>query len=188
VNAKTITEYFMMHQTFLSVRSWAIYALLLIALVSCITAPTPVAQDTAATVNVVQEANLRQTTQLAILAVEESSGNYSLVAQLDDPAVITAAVDALDQALPLVPAVRCIDQYRLRFTLADGAVHEFGYRCQGGESFLQGGPGFLQGHAVQPPETLWEVLRAHLGTGFLVQEKSGFSLVPTPHPALRALL
>ncbi len=100
-----------------------------------------------------------------MLALHQAGqGDYSPVATLIDPAVITTIVTALDQPLPLMAAIRCIDQYRLRFTLADGVVHEFGYRCEGGESFLQGGPGFLQGHAVQPPPILWETVRPFVET------------------------
>jgi hypothetical protein len=147
-----------MNNTYRPIYSWSVSVFLLVVLVGC-RLPTPVASPTAAaTVNIAQEANLHTTHKVEILALDAAKqGDYTLVTTLDDQATIEAIVTALDQALPLLPAVRCIDQYRLRFTLADGVVHEFGYQCQGGESFLQGGPGFLQGHAVQPP-TLDEAL------------------------------
>jgi len=137
--------------------------MLVLTLVSCSLVRPDVAQESAATVNIVQQANLRQTSRLEILALTAASnGDYTLVAQVDDPALISEIVTTLDQDLPLLPALRCIDHYRLRFTLTDGVVHEFGYLCQDDHAYLQGGPGFLQGHAVEPPATLLEIVRGQV--------------------------
>ena len=154
----------MMKRLFLAIHKWgmmlALVMALALALVSCIVPPPNSAQEPVDSVNIAQQANLHQTSKLEILALTANSiGDYTLVAQVDDPALITKIVTTLDQGLPLLPALRCIDHYRLRFILADGIIHEFGYLCQDDHAYLQGGPGFLEGHAVEPPSTLLEIVR-----------------------------
>jgi len=153
-----------MKRLFLSIGNGGIVLALVIALVGCIVPPQPDAtQETAAQVNIAQQANLHQTRTLEILALSaDSIGDYTLVAQVDDPALITKIVTTLDQDLPLMPALRCIDQYRLRFILADDVIQEFGYLCQDDHAYLQGGPGFLQGQAVEPPSALLEIVRGQI--------------------------
>ena len=143
----------------LSICNWVV----MLAVVSCIVPPPNGVQESADSVNIAQQANLHQTSKLEILALTAASnGDYTLVAQVDDPALITKIVTTLDQDLPLLPALRCIDHYRLRFILTDGVVQEFGYLCQDDHAYLQSGPGFLQGHAVEPPATLLEIVRGQV--------------------------
>lgn len=116
-----------------------------------------------ASVNVAAMAGLADTEKIEISQLAGSpDAGYELAATITDPTVIAAIVDALDTSLTLGPRVQCVDQYKLRFYLADDTTYEFGYFCEPDGSFLHGDPPFLQGHDVQPPERFHQLIQEQI--------------------------
>lgn len=116
-------------------------------------------------INVVQVADLAQTTQLEIAElVTEPQMDYVHRLTITDASSIHQLTTALDRDLPLGPRARCLGQFRLRFYLATGQVQEFEYYCEGGVSFLRGGQTFWRGQQVEPPAEFDQLIQHLLTT------------------------
>ena len=132
----------------------------------CVAMPAPgsatTTDSTAATINLAQAAQLTTTTQLTIRVYDEAAGDYRAAPPITDPDTIAAVVHALDQPLPLQPALFCTAAYELIFQRADGTTVLFSAGCTGeGEHFLQGGDTPLQDQAVALPPDLDARLAAY---------------------------
>ena len=93
------------------------------------TPPTsPLSSD--ASINVVELAGLRDTTEIEILefAMADVTG-FAHRATITDPGVIATIVSALDVDIQLGPRARCPTTYVVRFKLADGSAVDLGYGC-----------------------------------------------------------
>jgi hypothetical protein len=135
-------------------------------LAACQTAGPEPGATTSATVNLVVAAGLSQTTSVEILelAVTQAGPEYNLRRSLDQPQDVAALIAALDVELPLGPAARCIERYRLRFHLADGGAEEFAYSCEDGHVFLGGSQPFWFYQQVIPPERFQQLMMELLGS------------------------
>jgi putative hemolysin len=107
-------------------------------------------------INLVELAGLAETVDIEILesaAVEFSGYVHRLTISAPDVvARIVAALNVEIRLRPVVEDARCPGWYLLRFRLTDGAVQEFGYGCDAGDtSVLRGLQGFWQGQDAEPP-------------------------------------
>jgi len=139
-----------------------LWGIVLCWLTACVAPAAPPAQS-AGSINVARQAALAQTTQLELLKFDEKAARYVLVTSITDKTVITDIVQVLDKELPIQPALRCIDQYQLKFHLVTGVVQTFGYYCTATDAYLNGGP-LPDGQAVQPPSALGEILLKQTST------------------------
>lgn len=105
-------------------------------------------------VNPVAAAGLEQAVAIEILELLESDAAIEYQARwtIDQPDEVAELVSALDTELTLGPLARCIEQYRLRFRLADGSVEEFGYFCGDDGAFLRGTQEFWALQQATPPQ------------------------------------
>ena len=105
-------------------------------------------------VNIVEAANLRETTQIGITQLStDNSGTYEPVATINDPAEIAQIIETMDTPTALGPVPTCMHQYKITFQLGDQTAHEFGYFCADGSAFLIGGPPLEEGYAMTAPIT-----------------------------------
>jgi len=108
-------------------------------------------------INIVNVANLRSTTQIEICDLDWVC--YTPLLTINDIKIITTLVDALDTDLPLVPHAQCPAAYQIRFVLADGEHHTFGYTCEMKTPvFLRGSQDFWQGQDGIAPDAFNEIL------------------------------
>ena len=82
--------------------------------------------------------------------------------RLDDEDLVHEIVAALDVDLPLQPRARCVERYRLRFLLTDGAFRELLYHCADEEAFLRGDQEFWQFMDVHPPQRFRQLIAEQL--------------------------
>jgi len=117
---------------------------------------------TTLTVNVFAAAGLDAAIALDILEHPAPGEPLVVRARVSEAEQLAGLTAALDAALALQPRARCLERYRLRFTLRDGTQPEFGYACEGGEAWLRGAQPFWQGQDVVAPEAFRQQLAALL--------------------------
>lgn len=116
----------------------------------------------AATVNVVEAAGLRAAIALEILEYLTPGQPPVARAQVTEAEQLAGLIAALDVEVALQPRARCLERYRLRFTLSDGTQPEFGYVCADGGAWLRGAQAFWQFRDIAAPEAFRQLVDAQL--------------------------
>ena len=103
------------------------------------------------TINIAQAAGLHSVTALVIAPASTSTSSSSSM-RVDDPAKVSALVQALNGPTSLQPPVNCKTLYSITFEMPDRTV-SFDYACQGDGSLVRGGQAFFRGEDGIVPGT-----------------------------------
>ncbi len=111
-------------------------------------------------------AGLEETQSIEIITFPEpgiqGDGPERAVAVITAPDEIQAIVRALDTELALAPRALCLEQYGLRFLMANGQVVSFGYACDEGGVFLRGPQSYWREMEVAPPGDFQELIARYM--------------------------
>lgn len=108
-------------------------------------------------INLVTQTGLRNTKRIEICFLDCAA--YSPLLTIDDVELIAQLVDTLDSDLILRPHARCPATYHLRFVLASGQHHDFGYACEMmSPTFLRGNDEFWRGRDALAPDAFNQMM------------------------------
>ncbi|HKZ54076.1 MAG TPA: hypothetical protein VJ123_01250 [Anaerolineales bacterium] len=114
-------------------------------------------------VNVAAAAGLQDAVALEIQERLASGQDFAEPGvRIEDEDLVREIVSALDIDLPLQARARCVERYRLRFLLRDGAVRELLYHCADEVAFLRGDQEFWQFMDVHPPQRFRQLIADQL--------------------------
>jgi hypothetical protein len=125
-------------------------------------------------VNIAQSARLAHTTAIEIMqnidgpkiTPDPVRGFFVTRVTITDKAVIDQFVGVLDQTLSVGLALACVPDYRLHFSLDDGATAQFDYLCSDDDPFFLGGGlsdhSFSLGGSVRLPGSFKELMDEQL--------------------------
>jgi hypothetical protein len=109
------------------------------------------------TINIVTLADLHSTAGIEVCRLDCAS--YTPLFTIGNQELIASLISALDSDMPLRPHVRCPAVYQLRFILADGQHHDFGYTCQMmTPTYLRGNQDFWMGQDAIAPDAFNELM------------------------------